>query len=132
MRELKQFHDGYFEGAVVRDMVATLFISTVEKKDYVIRLEGVRSLKLEGFSGGNIIFDVALRTSSDVTSQDMVSFFGYRDETAAEAKLEEVQREQLLVLDITPTYGATCSVLAKSAVLRGREEGIRDLLGSFD
>jgi hypothetical protein len=51
---------------------------------------------------------------------DMMDFYGFKDTEEAQLKLDEVHRKNLLVLEVNPSYGAICSVLAESAVLLPR------------
>jgi hypothetical protein len=120
MRSFDEFHDGQLDGILIQGSILSLFVSTHNKQEFVLRAKGVQSLKVDGFRQGNIIFDVLLRSAEDVTVDDIMSHYQFNDEAKAKIKFEEMSRRNLCVLEINPSYGATCTVLAESIeLLRG-------------
>lgn len=117
VRTFDQFHDGFVDGLLLGNDGVRLFLSTGEKQSFVLDVAGLRSLRLNDFREGNIIFDVVVRDGDEVTSRDMVELFGFSDEEKALQKLEEAHREGLIVIEINPSYGASCLMLASSMTL---------------
>lgn len=105
------------DGLLLTNGGVQLFLSTDEQQSFIFHLAGLRSLRLNDFRQGNIIFDVIVRAGDEVTSRDIVELFGFLDEEKALQKLEEVHREGLIVLEINPSYGASCLMLATSVTL---------------
>lgn len=119
MRTFDQFHGGFVDGLLLTNGGVQLFLSTDEKQSFILHVAGLRSLRLSGFREGNIIFDVIVRAGDEVSSRDMVELFGFPDDAKALQKLEEVHREGLIVLEINPSYGGSCLMLATSVTLTG-------------
>lgn len=117
MRTFNQFHDGSLDGVLLDGKNARLFLSTLEKQSFVLHLSSVKSLRLNDFRQGNNIFDVLVREGDEITIEDIVELYGFADEVKATLALEEVHRNGLVVLEINPSYGASCQALASSVVL---------------
>ena len=75
---------------------------------------------MDGFRQGNIIFDVLVRYGKEVTLHDIVTIYEFKDEDKARVKLEETVQKNLVLLEINPSYGVTCTVLAESIDLSPR------------
>jgi hypothetical protein len=120
MREFHQFHDEYLDGLLIQGADAHVFLRTGSGQKFVLEVSGVLSLILDGFRQGNIILDVLIRNGEEITVHDIVGFYGFKEEAKALAKLEEVRRKNLVVLEINPSYGATCTILAESVELLPR------------
>jgi hypothetical protein len=119
MAEFGQFHDGFLDGLLTEDDAVQFYLSTQERERFVIEASGVVALRVDGFQKGNIIFDVLVRKGEDITIHDVTSLMGFIDEAKAVAKLEEA-RKHLVVLEINPSYGASCIILAESVELLHR------------
>lgn len=117
MGNFDQFHDGFLDGLLIRGTSVRVFLSTSDRQEFELKVSGVSSLKAEGFRQGNIIFDVLTRSGDDITIHDIMDFFEFKEEAKALTKLEEVRRKDLIVLEINPSYGAGCIILAESAEL---------------
>jgi len=124
VKTFNQFHDGSFDGVLLNGMGAQFFFRTREKQSFVLRVSGLKSLRLNDFRQGNIIFDVLLREGTEVNLSDIVELYGFTDEDKAALKLEEAHREALVVLEINPSYGASCQLLATSVVLEENHRAI--------
>ena len=105
------------DGLLLSNGGVQLFLSTDEKQSFILHVAGLRSLRLNNFREGNIIFDIVVRAGDEVTSRDMVELFGFSNDEKALQKLEGVHRESLIVLEINPSYGASCLMLATSVTL---------------
>ena len=84
----------------------------------------------DGFNAGNIILDVLTRQDEELTLQDISEV--YRMESSGESQslrlLAKAREQRLVFLEISPSYGATCLVLAESIALIPREEWIERYL----
>ena len=122
MRKFDQFHDEYLRGLLIESTTVHVFLSTEDGKKFDIEVRGVLSLKLDGFREGNIIYEVLVREPEEITLQDMMNFYEFRDAANAIKKLEETRKKDLVILEINPSYGATCIILAASVELLPRHE----------
>jgi hypothetical protein len=116
MKTLEQFHDGFLNGLLIQNTTVYVFISTDKSKKFVLEGRDVLSLKADGFRQGNIIYDVLVRDGDEVTLEDIQNFYEFKDEANALKKLEDVRRKTV-VLEINPSYGASCLILAGSVDL---------------
>ncbi len=123
MKTFDDFHDGLLDGLLIQDdATVSIFLSTADRQKSVLKVGGVLSLKVDGFRQGNIIYDVIVRTGDELTLDDMVNFYDFKDEKRALTKLEESRQKRLVILEINPSYGATCIILAESVdLLNGHE-----------
>jgi len=121
MEKFDQFHDGYLDGLLIQGATVRVFLSTEDRQEFVLEVSGVVSLKVDGFRQGNIIFDVLIRKGDDITIRDIVDVFEFKDEEKALKKLEDARRMNLIVLEINPSYGASCIILAESVKLLPRD-----------
>jgi hypothetical protein len=117
MKTLEQFHDGFLNGLLIQNTTVYVFISTDKSKKFVLEGGDVLSLKADGFRQGNIIYDVLVRDGDEVTLEDIQNFYEFKDEANALKKLEDVRRKTVVVLEINPSYGASCLILAGSVDL---------------
>jgi hypothetical protein len=124
MKNFSQFHDGYLDGLFLHGSAASIFLSTASKQAFVLQVSGVRSLKVDNFRQGNIIFDVLVRDGAELTVDDVKQFFEFKDEAKSLEKLEHLRHGGLVVLEINPSYGAACSILAESVELGARALGL--------
>jgi len=120
MEKFDQFHDGFLDGLLIQGTSVRVFLSTEDRQEFVLEVGGVLSLIVDGFRQGNIIFDVLIRKGDDITIDDIVNLLGFKDEAKAQRKLEEVCHMNLIVLEINPSYGASCIILAESVELLSR------------
>jgi hypothetical protein len=131
MRLEEQFHDGSFDGLLIEDKTVYLFVSTYEKEQYVLTAAGVRALAANDLQTGNIVLDVQMQNSSEITLQDVMDVYRYQavgDEQHAKNSLEKAQREKLVLVSVNPSYGATCLVLAESVELLKRQKWVEQVL----
>lgn len=120
MKKLDQFHDGYFDGLLVQGSGVRVFLRTDGGQEFVLEVSGVLRLRVDGFREGNIILDILIRNNEDITIQEIIDFYGFKEEANALTKLEELRRKNLVVLEINPSFGASCIVLAESVELLPR------------
>jgi len=120
MKEFPDFHDGRFEGLWVDAKSAYLFLATEGRERHVVAALGVAALTVNGMREGNVILDVAERRTDEITEDDIERLYGTGNTMLASqshALLARARAEALMLLEINPSYGATCTVLAKSLEL---------------
>ena len=121
MKNFGQFHDGFLDGLLIQGSTVHVVLSTDEREEFVLEVDGVKSLKVDGFKEGNIIYDVLVREGEELTYRDIMDFYEFKDEAKALTKLQEARQERLLVVEINPSYGASGVILAGSAELISRQ-----------
>lgn len=135
MKNYGQFHDGWLDGLLIEQASVQVFISTEEKQPFVIVAGGVVALSANGFKAGNIIFEVLTKQQDELTLQDIRESYGLSaeasDQEQAQKLLEKTRERRLTVLQINPSYGASCILLAESIDLLPRHEWAgRNLVGA--
>jgi len=126
MKNYDQFHDGWLDGVLIEQASVQVFISTEEKQPFVIVAEGVTALSADGFKSGNIIFEVLTKAGDELTVRDIAASYGLSEDVngqeQAQKLLGKALERGLTVLQINPSYGATCILLAESIDLLPRRE----------
>jgi hypothetical protein len=126
MKNYDQFHDGSLDGLLIEGTSVQVFLSTDAKRAFVLAATGVAALAAGGFKAGNIIFEVLTKQNAEVTLQDMTDVYGLtaddKGRDQAQKFLEKAQQQNLIVLEINPSYGASCIILAESVDLLRRQE----------
>lgn len=126
MADYSIFHDGSFDGLWLDGKCAHIFLATPEHEAHVIVASGVVLLKADDVRQGNIIFDVILRPAAELSPDDLDVFLHDYDDPKrlerAKALLQTAQVNALTFLQITPSYGAICSVMGKTFESIGRKE----------
>jgi hypothetical protein len=125
MKNFDQFHDGSLDGLLIDQTSVWVFISTAEKQPFVVTAFDVVALAADGFRAGNIIFDVLTRQNGELTLGDIIEVYGLsgvnRDDQA-QTLLMKAQEQNLMILEINPSYGASILVMSKSVELLSRHE----------
>jgi hypothetical protein len=134
MRKYGQFHDGFFEGFWIDNTTVHVFLSTLEKEQFTAVAEGVVALDASGFRAGNIIFDVGVRDHEDIVFRDIAQLYDLREDPEGESQgmrlLDKARHEGMNLLEVCPTYGGACMVLAHSINLLKRSECLAGFLVS--
>ncbi len=126
MKSYPEFHDGFLEGLWIDSKTVHVYLATVHSERFTAVAGGVVALAASGFRVGNVILDVLSRNCDELTLEDISELY-----ELTESSIQEGQREKLLVrakeheltvLEINPSYGATCLLLAKSVHLLPRQE----------
>jgi hypothetical protein len=128
MKNHDDFHDGTFDGVWVNDATAYVFLRTFSKEPFTAVAGGIAALKVTGFKKGNLIFEVVIRSYEEVTVEDIAVLYDLREgEDGAEAAklMMRAQQERLSILVVTPSYGATCLLLARSIEIIERNDWSR-------
>lgn len=131
MNRFDQFHDGFYNGLLIREGSVDLFVETLEKERFVLSASGVVSLLSRGIREGNIIFGIECRATSEITLGDIREVHGFaggpQDEAYAQKAMAEVADQNLSLLVMSSSYGGDCLLLAKSFVLQPESHWIGEL-----
>jgi hypothetical protein len=119
---LPSFHDGWFEGIIISDDDKTvyLFVRTVDKKRSTVLLRGVAALRIENVKKGNLIFDLAVLETSQVTADDIEYVYEPSEQTKNERipkLLVSTERDRLKLFRMRSSYGAECLALCQKVEL---------------
>ena len=125
MQTFHQFHDGWVDGVWTegeRGRRVHIYLRTVDNERFTATIDGVVALNVSGFRAGNIIFDVSVFDPGEVTPEHIEELYDLPLEGEAKSKmrsvlLEKVRAEKLIVLRISPSYGATCAALGRAVNL---------------
>ena len=86
------------------------------------------ALAADGFKAGNIVFEVVTRQQEELTLQDITRAYGLAEgvtgQDQAQKLLAKALEQNLIVLEINPSYGASCILLAESVELLHRRESV--------
>ena len=126
MKKYGQFHDGFFEGFWIDGTTVHVYLSTLEKERFTVVTEGVVAVAANGFRAGNIVFDVVSRDHEEITVRDIEELYDLREGPAGDSQgmrqLGKAKQERLTLLEITPSYGGSCMILAHSVDVFQRSE----------
>lgn len=132
MQNYNQFHDGSIDALWFDGDRFHISLTTAERDTFAMVAEGVAALSADAFRKGNIVFDVLTRTHEELTPSDIETVYELRDGDAGRddcVKLLAKARDQkLMVLEISPSYGGTCTVLARSFELFTRKKWLEQYL----
>lgn len=125
MHTLDQFHDGFLDGIRVEygeSRRACLYVRTVEGDRFTATMDGVVALNMDGFKEGNIIFDVSVLAHNEIKSEHIVEVYDLPLEDEVRSKmisklLDRVAQDELNLVRIDPSYGASCAVLGRDFTL---------------
>jgi hypothetical protein len=113
------FHDGSFDGVwLPGDKTVYFFVRTLNNKRFTIVLHDVVSMKLDDVRQGNIIFDITLTDTDQLTADHLLSVHVVsdvkRDEQIARL-LESARTKKLKMVEMSTSYGAEGGALCRSA-----------------
>jgi hypothetical protein len=131
VKKLGDFHDGCLEGFWVDDPVVHIFLKIgCEKTDgaerFAIVADGVAALGASDFRKGHIILDVETKTHEELTSEDIRLLYDVHEGEAGQEQcsklLQKAREQKLAALEVTPSYGASFIILARSFELLDRRD----------
>jgi hypothetical protein len=114
------FHDGFFDGMWISEETVYLFLRTADNKRCEIVLGGVKALKLSNVLEGNIILDLGLVDTNQLTESHIASVYEISDvakDSQIKNLLTSARRASLKMLQLRSSYGAEGVVLCGSAEL---------------
>lgn len=129
MNNYREFHDGWFEGLWINDETVHVFLSTEGRERFVIVAEKVEALSVDGIRAGNIIFEVLIRDPAEVLLPEIQTLYqlpeGPVGETQGANLLQKARLQDGKLLEINPSYGASCLVLAGSIEIVSRGDWLK-------
>ena len=129
MEEYADFHDGSFDGLWIDGKSVHIFLATEKRERFVFVAEGVAELAVDGVRSGNIVFDFSTRGPEEILPQDIRSLYALQADSAGDTQcanlLEKTRQQGWRLLEINPSYGASCLVLASSIRLFRREDWMK-------
>jgi hypothetical protein len=125
MKNYGEFHDGAFEGLWIDGKTAHVFLATEGRERFVIVAEKVIALAVDGVKAGNIIFEVLEHGPEELSYQDIQALYALEDSPSDKAQganlIAKARNEGWRILEINPSYGASCLVLTSSLELLSRK-----------
>lgn len=121
MQTFDQFHDGFFDGVWTDSERVQICLRTVDNERFTATIDGIVALNVSGFRAGNIIFDVSVLNHSEVTPEHIEELYELPETDAGDKHrtklLEDVSTKKLMLLQISPSYGASCVALGRAVNL---------------
>ncbi len=130
MKTYNEFHDGWFEGLWIDGRRAHIYLSSAAQEHFTIVAEEVVGLSADDIKTGNVIFDVLIRTHEELNEDDVAALPELQmiDLSKANLPLQRARQQRLMMLEINPSYGASCLVLARSFELLTRKQWLERYL----
>ena len=132
MKNYDEFHDGSFEGLWIDGKTAHVFLATKALERYTVVAEEVAALDVDGVKAGNILFEVLERDAEEIMSQDIQALYALQEDPARESQvanlLAKVRLQGSKILEASPSYGASCLVLASSLEVMRRDDWLERYL----
>lgn len=124
MQAYHEFHDGLFEGLWIDDTRVHVFLTTLEKERFTMVARGLVGLSVDGLKKGNIILGVTTKTHEEWSDQDVALLPELQaiDSSKPNTALARAREQKLKVLEINPSYGGSCVIVAQSFDLLSRRE----------
>ena len=120
-----KFHDGFVDGFLIRERQVIIFIRADDNEAFALVADDVTRMRVDSLLQGNIIFDIVMRQGQELTRSD-VDVFGFAasldGEALANDKLERLRTENRVALEINPSYGCECFLIAQAVKLIPRSE----------
>jgi hypothetical protein len=120
-----KFHDGFVDGVLIREAQVIIFIRTNDNEAFALVADDVTRMRVDSLLHGNIIFDIVMRQGPELTRSDM-EVYGFAassdGEELANDKLERLRIENRVALEINPSYGCECFLIAQAVTLIPRSE----------
>ena len=118
------FHDGTVQGFWLKDNTFHLLLATEERSEYTLLVHEAVAVSSTGFGTQNIIFDVQIKESHELTEEDMREVYNVST-PSGESHLRDLlnkahARASVLVV-ADPSCGANCLVLGQSVELLTRD-----------
>jgi hypothetical protein len=124
-----KFHDGFVDGLLIREQQAIIFIRTEGNEAFALVADDVTRMRVDCLLHGNIIFDIVMRQGPELTRGD-VDVYGFTanpsGEELAAGTLERLRMENRVALEINPSYGCECFLIAQAVTLIPRSD-LKDL-----
>jgi len=125
LMDIPNFHDGHFDGLWIGpSKVVHLFLKTLNDKSFTLVLHGVDRLALSEIKQGNVIFDLVLRGTHELTPSDMQELYGVGIDMPQTVNVLMAKGEQeLQLLELNSSYGAQGLLLFRTWEIRESTPG---------
>ena len=115
MNALPDMHDGFFEGVFAsKSKMAHLYFRSYDGKSSTVVLGEVERMDISSFKDGNIVFDIVLVDSDDLSVEHMERLYEPSNPENNGQRLIQAREKGLRVLEVNPSYGAECTALFRS------------------
>ena len=125
MNQYSIFHDGFVEGFLIRESQVIIFLRTLEKEAFALVADDVVRMRADNFREGNIILDLIVRQGPELILGDL-DIYGFAagplGEKQSSDALERLRTENRVALEINPSYGCECFLIAQAVTLIPRSE----------
>ena len=102
-----------------------IFIRTEGNEAFALIADNVTRMRVDSLLQGNIIFDIVMRQGQELTRGD-VDVYGFAADSSGEKlatdTLERLRMENRIALEINPSYGCECFLIAQAVTLIPRSE----------
>jgi hypothetical protein len=115
MKTYPQFHDGFFDGFwLPAEDTINVYLRTEAGSRFVLRGQGLVALTAGAFRKGNIILDVLVRERDEISLDDITELYNVQPDSKTEGQIQLLTRarEKLQVLEVNPSYGGQCLIMA--------------------
>jgi hypothetical protein len=98
-------HDGHFEGVFVTEgKIAHLFFRSHNGSPSTLVMSDVEGLDVSGFKAGNLVFDIVVTDSRDLTVEQIQHLYEVSDIEKAKQLLEKARKKGLRMLEVSASY----------------------------
>ncbi len=120
-----KFHDGFVDGFFIREPQVIIFIRTASNEAFALVADNVTRMRVDSLLQGNIIFDIVIRQGEDLSRRD-VDIYGFAagsdGEDRASEMLQQLKTGNRFALELNPSYGCECFLIAQAVTLIPRSE----------
>jgi hypothetical protein len=121
MKTYPEFHDGTFNGLLIERNAAHFFLETWQHEKFILTARQMSALRLNDVREGNIIFDLEVFDSGEISVSDVLEAHHIQDASQAEAMLKKCREQNWLLIRINPSYGANLIAIASYVEVRSQE-----------
>jgi hypothetical protein len=125
MNDYSIFHDGFVDGFLIRESQVIIFLRTMEKEAFALVADDVVRMRADNFTECNIILDIVARQGPELILSDL-DVYGFAagplGEKQSNDALERLRTENRVALEINPSYGCECFLIAQAVTLLPRSD----------
>jgi len=125
MKNVEQFHDGALEGLLIEEGTLHVFLRAQDGARSVAVVAGLVKLRASEVLEGSIIYEVLVRGPEEIGSAEIRDLYGAsggaaNTEEFAESTAREIRERKAEMLEINPSYGASCLALGAAVEILPR------------
>jgi hypothetical protein len=118
VKSFEQFHDGFYNGLLIREGFVNVFVADHIKQRFVVSATEVAALASTDIREGNIIFNIVCRRGIEITLDDIREAHGLgdrpQDMSHAQRAIAKALELELSFLVLSSSYGGTLAMLVES------------------